>query len=128
MRPEIGSIRAVRVRKFLVASFAEAETRRFRVRRYSIQKNHLHLICDAKSTEALASGMQGLNIRIARGLNRIMDRRGAVLDGRYHVEILDRGDLARDAVCFFDEKNRPCAGLTEWAEIPDEDRPEHPRP
>ncbi|HEY2746400.1 MAG TPA: hypothetical protein VGL86_17330 [Polyangia bacterium] len=32
--------------------------------------------------------MNGLGVRIARGLNRVMRRRGRVLDDRYHGRIL----------------------------------------
>jgi hypothetical protein len=53
-----------------------------------ISGNHLHLIVEAADEAALARGMQGLAIRIAKGLNRVMQRRGAVFRERYHAHVL----------------------------------------
>src|SRR6185295_4164111 len=60
----------------------------FRVVHFNLLSNHLHLICEADSKEALAKGMQGLNVRFARGINRILGRRGAVFAERYHSRAL----------------------------------------
>ena len=50
----------------------------FRLIEFSVQSNHLHLLCEARDRRALARGLQGLLIRIARGLNRLLGRRGRV--------------------------------------------------
>src|ERR1041385_108817 len=60
----------------------------FRICQFSIQGNHIHLICEAHDNAALASGIQGWSVRIARGLNRYVGREGAVFYDRYHVEVL----------------------------------------
>jgi hypothetical protein len=54
----------------------------FRVCEYSIQGNHLHLLVEASDNDALARGMQGLKIRIARGLNKLWGRKGRVWGDR----------------------------------------------
>ena len=51
--------------------------------------NHLHLIVEADSSEALSQGMQGLAIRIAKALNRMMGRRGRVFADHYHARLLE---------------------------------------
>src|SRR5262245_60707507 len=43
----------------------------FRMNQYSVQGNHLHLIVEAEDATALARGMKGLCVRLARGLNRL---------------------------------------------------------
>jgi len=43
----------------------------FRVIEYTVQSNHLHLIVEASNHAALARGMIGLTVRLARGLNRL---------------------------------------------------------
>jgi hypothetical protein len=53
-----------------------------------VQGNHVHLIVEAEGTTALSRGMQGLNVRMAIALNRLMRRRGRVLADRYHAVIL----------------------------------------
>ncbi len=55
---------------------------------FSIQGNHIHLVVEAASTAALAQAMQGLGIRIARGLNRMMKKKGRVFADRYHAHVL----------------------------------------
>ena len=55
---------------------------------YSVQGNHVHLLVEANDEKALSKGMNGLGTRIARRLNRVMGRRGKVLDDRYHGHIL----------------------------------------
>jgi REP element-mobilizing transposase RayT len=65
-----------------------AEDRPFRVVHYAIQRHHLHFIVEAESKEALARGMQGLAIRLARGINRVLHRRGTVFADRYFERVL----------------------------------------
>jgi hypothetical protein len=51
--------------------------------------DHLHLVAEAASTEALAVGMKGLCVRLARGLNRLLGRSGSVFADRYHVRVME---------------------------------------
>ena len=59
--------------------------RGFRLVHYSVQKDHLHLIVEAKDRRSLSRGMQGLTIRLARRLNALWQRRGKVFTDRYHA-------------------------------------------
>ena len=60
----------------------------FRLIHYSVQANHLHLVVESESKESLARGMKGLEVRLARGLNRMMLRKGRVFAERYHGHVL----------------------------------------
>jgi len=60
----------------------------FRLIHYSVQGNQVHFIVEAEGTRELSRGMQGLNVRMAVALNRLMKRRGKVFDDRYHAVIL----------------------------------------
>jgi hypothetical protein len=60
----------------------------FRLVQYSVQRNHFHFIPEAKNTVALAHGVQGLAIRLARALNRAMHRTGRVFADRYRSRLL----------------------------------------
>jgi hypothetical protein len=60
----------------------------FRVVHYSIQDHHLHLVVEAAGRTALSKGMQGLNIRVAKRINKILKRKGTVFTDRYHETIL----------------------------------------
>jgi hypothetical protein len=50
--------------------------------------NHVHLLVEANDRRCLGRGMQGLGVRIAKSLNRVMQRHGSVLRDRYHAHIL----------------------------------------
>ena len=53
----------------------------FRVLHFSVQDDHLHLIVEANDTNALALGVAGIKIRLARAINRVLARRGPVWAG-----------------------------------------------
>jgi hypothetical protein len=55
---------------------------------FALLGNHLHLIVEADSSVALSQGMQGLAIRIAKALNKVMGRRGRVFADHYHSRLL----------------------------------------
>jgi putative transposase len=69
----------------------------FRLVHYSVQGNHLHLLVEANDERALSRGMNGLGVRVAKGLNRVMGRHGGVLAERYHAHILRTPTEARRA-------------------------------
>lgn len=77
-----------------------------RVTHLSVQGNHLHLIVEAASEKALAKGMQGLKVRLARGLNRQMGRTGKVFDGRYFSRSLPSPRSVRNVIRYVIDNRR----------------------
>ena len=69
-----------------------------RVTDFSIQGNHIHLIVESSGPRALANGVRALTIRLARRLNQMMGRRGAVFEDRFHAHVLRTPVEARNAV------------------------------
>ena len=69
----------------------------FRLIHYSVQGNHMHLLVEAADEKSLARGMNGLGVRVARGLNKALGRSGKVLDERYHGHILKTPTEVRHA-------------------------------
>ena len=67
---------------------AGADRLGFRVVHYGALSNHLHLVCEAEDERALARGVKGLAVRIARALNRLWARGGALFAERYHAREL----------------------------------------
>jgi hypothetical protein len=45
-------------------------------------------LVEAESERSLSRGMNGLGVRVAKGLNRVLGRSGKVLEDRYHGHIL----------------------------------------
>ena len=84
----------------IIQGAIEAGGRRenFRVIHYAVIGNHIHLIVEAAGAEALARGMQGLEVRLARRLNRFFQRRGALFSDRYHSRVLRSPREVRNAL------------------------------
>jgi hypothetical protein len=59
-----------------------------RVVHYAVMSNHIHLICEAETTEGLRVGLGAAIVRLARELNRTWKRSGKVFDGRFHARAL----------------------------------------
>ncbi len=93
------NLRSRRCFSVLARAFAAA-AERFGVRivQFSVQGDHVHLVVEASSNEALARAMKGFSVRVARGLNRVMRRRGHVLGDRYHARVLRTPTETRRAV------------------------------
>jgi len=72
----------------------------FRLIEYSIQSNHLHFVAEAPDETALARGMKGLLVRVAKGLNRAWERTGRVVSDRYHARVLETPREVRNALVY----------------------------
>ena len=72
----------------------------FRICQFSIQRNHIHLICEAASKDALSSGMIAFKTSCARRLNAVAGRAGKVFADRYHVRYLTSFVLVRRALSY----------------------------
>ena len=71
---------------FIRCAAAYSEDDDFHVLHVATDPEHLHVIVEAKSKEALQLGMQSLAIRTARNLNILLNRKGEVWDDRFQHE------------------------------------------
>ena len=72
-------------RALAAATRARAE---FRILQFSVQSDHVHLIVEADAQRELSCGMQGLAVRVARSLNQLLFRRGALWSDRFYARDL----------------------------------------
>ena len=72
----------------------------FRVVQFSVQDDHLHLIVEARDAFVLSRGMQGLAIRVARALNRLVFRSGKVWADRFFSRALTSPRAVRNALAY----------------------------
>ena len=101
VKAHLPSLREGRLVREWRRSLSEASERgAFRVAHYSLQGDHAHLIVEAQGKEALASGMKSIAARLARAVNRVSGRTGAVLDGRYHHRSLRSPRDVRRALAY----------------------------
>ena len=82
------------------AALAAASSGRFRVLQFSVQRDHLHLLVEADGPTGFERGVRGLAIRVARAVNRLLARRGAVWGDRYHSHLLRSPREVRNALVY----------------------------
>jgi REP element-mobilizing transposase RayT len=70
----------------------------FQVVHFSIQDDHIHLIVEASDKRKLARGVMGLEIRIARSINKLLGRKGRFWLERYHRHDLRTPTETRNAL------------------------------
>ena len=73
---------------------------------FSVMGNHLHLIVEADDSGALTSGMQGLTIRVAKAVNRMLSRSGHVFADHYHSRLLETPTEVTRAIRYVIENAR----------------------
>jgi REP element-mobilizing transposase RayT len=75
--------------------------RGFRIVHFSVQGQHLHLICEAKDRLAMTAGMKGFKNRVTRALNkRLGGRKGTVFTDRFDERILLTPTQCRHALAY----------------------------
>jgi len=95
----VWNLRSRRCFSVIERAFAAAKDRfGMRVVHFSVQGNHIHLLIEAADNEALARGMRGVTIRVAKALNRVMERRGPVFADHYHSRVVRTPTEAARAV------------------------------
>ena len=99
-RSGVPSLRASHACAAIHAGLRTASRTDFRVLHFSIQHDHVHLIAEADSPGAWRSGIRGLVIRLARRLNRMLGRCGAVWGDRYHARLLRTPREVRNAIVY----------------------------
>jgi putative transposase len=100
------SLRNASVFSLIRAAIARASREVFRVIAFSVQRDHVHLVIEAESTTSLARGVQGLAVRVAKAVNRILGRRGAVWSDRYHARDLTTPREVRNALVYVLQNHR----------------------
>jgi REP element-mobilizing transposase RayT len=89
MNGETWNMRAGRCFRVLQKAFRSARDRfGMRLCHFSVIGDHVHLLVEAGDERALSKGMQGLGVRMAKALNRVMKKNGRVYRDRYFSRIL----------------------------------------
>jgi putative transposase len=99
-RPGVPSLRGAGVFPAVRGALSAASRLGLRVCHFSAQADHLHLLVEANSREALSKGMRGLAIRVALAANRALGRRGPVWADRWHGRPLTTPREVRNALVY----------------------------
>jgi REP element-mobilizing transposase RayT len=85
---------------------------------YAILNDHMHFLAEAKDRAALRRGLQGLLVRIARGLNKLWRRSGKVFADRYHDRALATPREVRNALVYVLGNGRKHAAEGRMVSVP----------
>jgi putative transposase len=99
--PEVGRLRRRKQwQVFRRVALRAGDLDEFRVVHISIQSNHIHLIVEGASSEAITRGMQRFASMTARALNRLLGRKGRVFAHRYHRVDITSPRQMRNALAY----------------------------
>lgn len=99
-KPELGSLRRPRVHAVIRGALIECcDGGAFRICHYALQKHGILLLIEARDRQALSRGMQGVNVRMAKALNRLWQRNGSVFSDRYETDVIKTGQRGREVLC-----------------------------
>jgi REP element-mobilizing transposase RayT len=84
----VSSLASERYLKVIRGAIRASHKGGFRICEFNVLGNHLHLVTEASSKQALASGVAGFEVRVARRLNAAMGRGGKLFPDRYHARYL----------------------------------------
>jgi hypothetical protein len=84
----------------LERSFAATSNDGFRLLQFSVQSDHLHLLVEADTPTKFTCGVQGLAVRTAKAINRVLRRRGRLWADRFHAHVLRTPREVRNALVY----------------------------
>jgi REP element-mobilizing transposase RayT len=96
--PDVGSIARDWLMPRLRDCVRRAHTASYRIVEFNVLANHVHLITEAADKDALARGIQGFTVRVARRMNSALKRSGKFFAHRYHVRPLTNPTQVRHAL------------------------------
>jgi putative transposase len=99
-RAGLPSLRAGRPFETIKEGLRAASRPDFRILHFSVQRDHVHLVVEARDVQALSSGARGLSIRLARAINGATGQRGRVWGDRYHTHALRTPRETRNAILY----------------------------
>jgi hypothetical protein len=103
LRARVAPLRSQHVFPTLCLALGRAsrrEPKRFRIAHFSVQRDHVHLLVEARDRRALSSGMRSVAIRVARYVNELLGRRGPLWASRWHGRALRSPREVRGALVY----------------------------
>jgi putative transposase len=101
VRADVPNLRSSRRFAVIRTAFRAArDLHGVRLIEFSVLANHLHLVVEADSKRSLSRGIQGLCVRLARALNPMIGRRGALFADHYHSRLVRTPTELANAIAY----------------------------
>jgi REP element-mobilizing transposase RayT len=96
-------LKSFRTRK-MKAKFEECgrESKKFglHILQFSLLRDHIHVVIEAKNNKALSKGMKSLGGRMGKALRAEIGGKGPVFNGRYHLRLLNNPTQTKNAIAY----------------------------
>ena len=96
--PQVPSLRTPQFMREFAKILTNARRCGLRIQHYTIESNHVHILCEAESNDHVKRGMISLKSSIAWALRRIFGFYGKVFTDRYHAHHLKTPTEMRNAL------------------------------
>ena len=98
LREGLPSLRRKDIYRALRDAAQRARLKGLRLVHFNVLSNHCHLLVECASQRDLSRSLQGLTTGLAKRLNALASRSGAVFRGRYHCHVLKTPAEVRHAL------------------------------
>lgn len=71
-----------------------------RILHYSLLKDHIHILVEARNNEDLARGMRSFGARMGKAIRKIVGGRGAIFKGRFHLRVVTNPTQMRNTLAY----------------------------
>lgn len=104
MAKGVRSLRGFKLWRALWKAFVKVQRKPdeagFRICQFSVQGNHLHLICEADDERALSQGLRGFATSVSKRFHGLLARKGSAFLGRYYAEQMTCPRQVRNTLCY----------------------------
>lgn len=82
------------------SSAVGAKTFGLKILHYSLLKDHLHILVEARDNDQLTRGMRSFGARFGKAIRKIVGGRGSVFKGRFHLQVITNPTQMRNALTY----------------------------
>ena len=100
LKDDVVNLRSYDALKLFKAAAVRARGFGLRILHFSLQSNHIHLIVECKSNEALKLGTRSLGTSLGKGIRKLAGGVGSVFAGRFHLQVLVNPTRVRNAMAY----------------------------
>lgn len=100
LRDKRWNLRCGEISSAFKTSAKEAKKFGLKILHFSLLKDHLHILVEARDNSQLARGMRSFGARLGKAIRKIIGGRGPVFKGRYHLQVITNPTQMRNALAY----------------------------
>lgn len=100
LRDKRWNLRCGEVSAAFKSSAVGAKAFGLKILHYSLLKDHLHILVEARDNDQLTRGMRSFGARFAKAIRKIVGGSGSVFKGRFHLQLITNPTQMRNALAY----------------------------